>query len=369
MSSFFPHDLFTVYGELLTPFRNKAFGPELATLLLITALLVLIGFLCLTLPQAIRLRAALATIKNATQGEREADRCLGFSTNYEAIDRALSSNKTTRTAWLEFRKCLMRRGTPERPIFFNSVPSGAFFNPKNLRVQYEFARTLPNLFVGLGLLGTFIGLIAALTFATQGLTNATNQEQIKDALKLLLTTAAAKFYISASGLVASLILSISFKYVLKHLRGLVQKINNAFESCILYFSPQAVADAQLAVQRDSLEEFKTFNTNVALKIGDAVRVAVESGNEVVTNRLSAIAELVFKATRFVQRRRWERSKCGDEGRAGSNASRGFYGHRFGRKCASRRSNTTVIGCGDHRKCRQCGSRPTRAARQEYPSCD
>jgi hypothetical protein len=51
--------------------------------------------------------------------------------------------------------------------------------------------------------GTFIGLIAALIFSTKSLTQATDQEQIKKALNLLLTTAAAKFYISAAGLVAS----------------------------------------------------------------------------------------------------------------------------------------------------------------------
>ena len=66
---------------------------------------------------------------------------------------------------------------------------------------------LPNFFVGLGLLGTFIGLIAALTFSSQNLTGATNQEEIKQALNGLLTTAAAKFYISAAGLISSLILS------------------------------------------------------------------------------------------------------------------------------------------------------------------
>jgi hypothetical protein len=82
-------------------------------------------------------------------------------------------------------------------------------------VQYDFVRSLPNFFVGLGLLGTFIGLIAALTFSTQDLAVADDQAKIKAALSGLLTTAAAKFYISAAGLIASLILSLSITTVQK----------------------------------------------------------------------------------------------------------------------------------------------------------
>ena len=294
MSRFFSYDLFSLYGALLNPFRNKEFGPELATLLLILALFVLLGFLFFTIPQSIRLRAALRAIKQRSQGERGTDKCIEFSKNYDEIDRLLTSNKTISTAWLEFRECLIQRDTSEPAIFFNSIPSNVFFNAKNFRVQYNFVRALPNFFVGLGLLGTFIGLIAALTFATQGLTNAHNQDDINNALKLLLTTAAAKFYISAAGLVSSLILSFAIRLTLKYLNGLIQQINGALSSCIQFLTSQIISETQLAVQRESLEELRVFNTNVALKIGDAVRSAIETGNQTVTTRLSAIAESFSK---------------------------------------------------------------------------
>ena len=188
----------------------------------------------------------------------------------------------------------MFRGSAERSIILNSNPPQNFFNARNLRVQYDFVRSLPNFFVGLGLLGTFIGLIAALTFSSENLTGATNQEEIKQALNGLLTTAAAKFYISAAGLISSLILSFLIKLVIKHLHGLVHQINNALEERIIFLSSQTISERQLSVQQDSLEELKLFNTNIAMKIGDAVRNAVEASNESVTNKLSDIANSFAK---------------------------------------------------------------------------
>ena len=294
MSEFLSYDLHSLYGGLLEPFRNPEFGPWLATILLVLAVVVLSGFLCFALPQAIRLRAALDAIKGGTDKDSEQQKRATFLRDYEKINGSLLSNKATSTVWQEFRKYLMFRGSPQRSIILNSIPPQNFFNPRNLRVQYDFVRSLPNFFVGLGLLGTFIGLIAALTFSSQNLTGATDQEEIKQALNGLLTTAAAKFYISAAGLISSLLLSLLIRLGLKHLHGLVRQISNALEERILFLSSQAISDKQLSVQQESLDELKLFNTNIAMKIGDAVRNAVEASNESVTTKLSDIANSFAK---------------------------------------------------------------------------
>ena len=107
------YDLHSLYGELLEPFRNPEFGPTLATLLLFLAVVVLIGFFCFAVPQAIRLRSALAAIKGGTDKENERQKRATFLRDYEKINKALSSNKTTSTVWQEFRKSLMFRGSPQ----------------------------------------------------------------------------------------------------------------------------------------------------------------------------------------------------------------------------------------------------------------
>ena len=144
------------------------------------------------------------------------------------------------------------------------------------------------------MLGTFIGLIAALTFSTQSLTAAVDQEKIKEALNQLLTTAAAKFYISAAGLVASLVLSLLIRLTLKHLHGRVHQLNDALQERLLFVSEQNITERQLSVQQESLAELKLFNTNIAMKIGDAVRSAVEASNDTLTTKLSEIANAFSK---------------------------------------------------------------------------
>jgi hypothetical protein len=282
--------VFALYNAILVPFGTPDFGPKLATALLALAGLVFLSFLCFVLPQAYQLHLALASIKGSSRKRSEHEKRLEFQSNYASIDSALLSNRATSIVWQEFRKTLIFRGSGEKTIILASARPSNFFNARSLLVQYDFVRSLPNYFVGLGLLGTFIGLIAALTFSTKSLTAAVDQQAIKEALNQLLTTAAAKFYISAAGLVASLVLSLLIRLTLKQLHTQVHRINDALQERMLLVSEQYITEKQLTVQQDSLTELRLFNTNIAMKIGDAVRNAVEASNEGLTNKLSEIAE-------------------------------------------------------------------------------
>ena len=140
-----------LYDALLVPFGTPDFGPKLATGLLALALLVILGFISFALPQTLRLRAALKAIRGDLSEPGEQQRRTAFQNNYEAVDAALLSNKTTLLAWQEFRKTLILRRDPQKPIILASSRPGTFFNPRNLHLEADFIRSLPNFFVGLGL--------------------------------------------------------------------------------------------------------------------------------------------------------------------------------------------------------------------------
>jgi hypothetical protein len=233
------------YRALLRPFTNEAFGPELATLLLFLGLLTLIAFIFSSAPRLLRLRSALSVIIHRTSRVNESDKRALFQENYAIIDAKLLGNSSIQDAWQEFRKTLIFPEDPHDKVIRATSRPQSFFNSRALRLQYEFFTSLPNFFVGLGLLGTFIGLIAALTFSTENLTKAADQEQIKQALNLLLTTAAAKFYISAAGLVASLVLSMFIKATLRHATEQIHKINIALEERLLFITEQSITEKQL----------------------------------------------------------------------------------------------------------------------------
>jgi methyl-accepting chemotaxis protein len=91
-------------------------------------------------------------------------------------------------------------------------------------------------------------------------------------------------------LVSSIVLTLLIKLTLKYLHGLVHELNDSLQARLLFTSEQDIAQKQLSVQHDSLTELRLFNTNIAMKIGDAVRSAVEASNDTLTNKLSEIAD-------------------------------------------------------------------------------
>jgi hypothetical protein len=91
MNAFISYDFASMYRGIFLPFTNDAFGPELATLLLLLALLVLLIFLFATVPKAFRLRSALATINGKV------------GTGAESQNRALFKTTTPRLIRLYFR--------------------------------------------------------------------------------------------------------------------------------------------------------------------------------------------------------------------------------------------------------------------------
>ena len=71
---------------------------------------------------------------------------------------------------------------------------------------------MPNLFVGVGLFVTFLGLVAALGAAAEAITQgAESSKAMKEPIQNLLKAASAKFYASFAGLGVSLLLNTMFR--------------------------------------------------------------------------------------------------------------------------------------------------------------
>jgi len=116
----------------------EAAGRLLATILLLLAVLVLIGFCCFAIPQAIRLRAALAAIQGGTEKDTEQQKRAAFVRDYREIDQALQSNKATSIAWQEFRKNLIiRRDQQQRTTIINSTPNRDMQPHRRIRGRHD----------------------------------------------------------------------------------------------------------------------------------------------------------------------------------------------------------------------------------------
>ena len=89
-------------------------------------------------------------------------------------------------------------------ILRNSVRPSAFFNIEDLGFSAGFWRYVPSLFVSVGLLLTFMGLVSALELIVPARGEVIGSDQ----LGTLLTVASAKFIMSLTGLLCSILFTL-----------------------------------------------------------------------------------------------------------------------------------------------------------------
>jgi hypothetical protein len=151
-----------------------------------------------------------------------------FTEKFNEFDEKLVENKFIFHSWKMFKQTLINET-------YYTVDPAKYFNEKYLispHINLNLYQAIPNIFVGIGIWFTFIGLVAALWFASKGVA-ATDIIQAQAALKDLLHAATFKFVTSIAGLLVSLVFSWREK---KQVYKLQQRLNNfciKLESCLI----------------------------------------------------------------------------------------------------------------------------------------
>jgi len=161
--------------------------------------------------------------ENSGVDEREA----AFAGRFAEIDalmlkRGFASGPLA-FAWRRYRKTLNFAGAP--PIRSTQRPNSFFYAVTPPPAWLGFAA---NLFVAFGLLATFLGLVAALTFASQGMTS-DDPAAMQAALRDLLSASASKFVTSVAGVGLSIVLRLVERILIADLRGRIDALSNALE--------------------------------------------------------------------------------------------------------------------------------------------
>lgn len=167
-----------------------------------------------------------------------------FAQEYDAIDGAMMRSDPPapdlQRAWLEFRQTFVRL---EPEAVSASSRADQFFGGAG-----RAGRTMEwwaNIFVAIGLLFTFLGIVAALSQATRAIGAGASADQMQAALAALLSIAAAKFWTSVAGILASLILRVVGRRWRDRLEGDEEELCEALDSCVQHISPQSVSLLQL----------------------------------------------------------------------------------------------------------------------------
>ena len=185
--------------------------------------------------------------------------------------------RNLRHAWNEFDETLIKPEPDDpHPIVWNTARPQTFFNAAAVGLRFRFFGALPGIFVGVGLLLTFFGLVSALYFATQGIGEGSSVAETQEALKGLLRAASFKFYTSIAGLLASMWFVVWLRIGARYIDGAFEKFSKALEERLQFATPESKTFQLADLAEKQHEELQRLNTDIAVAIGQRVEEALNS---------------------------------------------------------------------------------------------
>lgn len=272
-------------SPLLNLFTKVGFAPFLAFVILVIAVLVALDvYFHYVLSAEIALKNAvkiLSDIKDPTD----------FAAKFNEIDTAVSSVLCIKHSWSEFKETLIRPDD-HISIYRNAIRPIYFININQVEAQLRLKRLhfFSNLLIGIGLLLTFLGLVAALTEAGKAIGN--GGDDFQEPIRNLLSVAAFKFWTSVSGLGSSILLRIFYEIQNTHIKDLLNKINSGLERGLQFVSSEYIAVEQLHEAREQSAAMKRFSTELAVSMAKEIQPVFASALAPVHESLKDIGQRI-----------------------------------------------------------------------------
>ena len=284
-----------VASALFTLFEDKSFPLLLAgAILAVAAVLFVVYGLSVVLPQVTHLKN-LRRLVQRHEGEE------GFAGAFESVSNRLGESPVIGHSWKEFHETLVMPDG-KVSVIQNTTRPHNFINircAQDRSLALRLMPHLPNYFVGVGLLLTFVGLVAALDFATRTVGGDIN-EAIQG-LENLLAAATFKFWTSIAGLLASIVLSFAFRLYNLWLEGCFAALCHAIEERLTFSTPQRIFFDVRDTVREQLDETKKINTEMAMSIADGVgRQFREQVPPILTESLKPLVQAVEESAKRTQ---------------------------------------------------------------------
>lgn len=205
----------------------------------------------------------LETVVRASKDE------FSFVKDFASIDEDIKRIKVVRHGWEEFKETLVfpPEKSPE-PIQNTSRPSN-YINISEAEtsgLHIKFIQAVPNYFVGLGLLFTFLGLVAAIYFASKGISAEADIAETQRSLQKLLKAATFKFLTSIAGILSSLLVAIFYRLVASSLQKRFDGLCEALEQRLVFATSESIAIQQFKELKKQTVQLERFNTDLAFSI-------------------------------------------------------------------------------------------------------
>ncbi len=183
--------------------------------------------------------------------------------------------------WSEYQDTLHEYETEDSVKEWRATaPAEVFFTPESLvdnrfLVWGEFVRHLPGIITGLGIIGTFSGLIVGL----DGFAPSEEASEVRTSLSNLLNGVQQAFLVSAIAITCAIGITIIEKILLAFCYGRVEKINHAIDS--LYKTGAGEQYLERLVKADETNVLRTEQLKDAL-VNDLKDILTDLANNQIT---------------------------------------------------------------------------------------
>ena len=216
---------------------------------------------------------------------------------FDDINMRLREGALTK-AWAGFSSTFVieKQSSPsgeERKQIYATSDASQFFNEdKLIRMNHRLFGALPGIFIGLGILGTFMGL----TFGLQGL-DFSNSALIRQSMEKLLGGMLIAFSSSVWGITLSICFTSLEKWATNELETKILQLQDTINSVFSLTTQEVYLNHLLEESREQSRALKSFSTDLA----DAVKRGVgEAVNEDIASAVNRLSDVVEKLNDFKQ---------------------------------------------------------------------
>ena len=205
-------------------------------------------------------------IKNLTQELQKFNRPAQPQIKQELKEKFAHNNEFAE-AWQEFEDSLITRKRNENQVMYKTDAASLFFSENRLlehHLNLRFWNSVPALLVGLGILGTFVGLV-------WGLIPFSGIDFTQSAIKELLSGVSTAFVTSVWGMLTSLVFNWLEKWRISRANRIIANLQRALDQLFTLTTQEEIAIQQEVELEQQTAALKSFSTDLA----DKIKIAME----------------------------------------------------------------------------------------------
>ena len=189
----------------------------------------------------------------------------------QELAEKFNRNKELADAWQEFEDSLITRSHNENQILYKTDEAALFFSEERLLEQHlniRFWNSVPALLVGLGILGTFVGLVWGL-IPFSGI-NFEQTSQIQVAIKELLSGVSTAFVTSVWGMLTSLAFNGLEKWRISRVDQAIANLQRELDRLFTLTTQEEISFRQEDELAQQTQALKAFSVDLANDIKSAM---------------------------------------------------------------------------------------------------